>query len=78
MSPDYSFRSFGECMFFGVEYDLLIFIIGFYSIVDLIFGNTFASILATFVMDRLLVFIRQKFGKKNVKEKTLIDDRFLM
>ena len=65
-------------MLMGIEYDLLIFLILFYACVDLLFGNTFASIISTYIVDRMIKGIRYHWGKLNVARKTLIDDRFLL
>jgi len=63
-------------LFLGVEYDLLLFNILVYSVVDLA-SNTPISILVTFMVDKLLLIVRTWWGQKNLSTKTLVDSRFL-
>lgn len=65
-------------MFLGVEHDLLLFNIFFYCTVDLIFKNTFVSLITTWIVDEVLKQIRSYFGESNISKKALVDTRFLL
>lgn len=69
-------KELAKVLLSGVEYDLLLFDILVYSIVDLA-GNTTISLLVTFVVGKALKIIRAWRGQKNLSNKTLVDGRFL-
>ena len=62
----------------GHEFSLLLFDISIYLMWDLIFENTFVAIFMTYISDKLIAWIRASWGEKNISQKTLIDDRFLV
>ncbi len=78
LMTDTSSRGFADVLFFGVEYDLFMFDFLLYQLVDILTANTFASVLITFAVDRIICAVRSFFGKENVSRKTLIDPRFLL
>jgi len=61
-----------------VEYDLLVWDMLFYIMTDYIFENTVVSILATYIMDWFVVWIRRRFGTSNLADQAAIDQRFLL
>jgi len=69
-------KELAQVLLCGVEYDLLLFEILLYSVVDLA-GNTPVSLLVTFIVGKLLKIIRAQWGQKNLSNKTLVDGRFL-
>ena len=72
--PSYEFK---RVFLMGIEYDLTLLLILWYSAMDLAFGNTFVSILMTYLLNRLVHAARFHWGKVNLSRKTLIDYRFL-
>jgi len=70
-------NAFGNVLFLGCEYDLLLFDILVYSLVDLA-QNTTISILVTFLVGKIVSIVRSWWGKKNLSRKTLVDSRFLI
>ena len=75
--PDPHFQ-YCRLLFLGRETDLLLFNILTYSVVDLWFSNTAASILITYLLNFAITWFRQSLGQANIAKKTLIDERFLI
>jgi len=71
-------NNFLRVVFLGIETDLWIHNVLTFNIFDLTVGNTSVSILMTYLMHLLLVWLRGAFGQANVANKTLVDDRFLI
>jgi meckelin len=65
-------------LFYGQEYTLLIFFILLYSIVDAAGGNTPTAVLVTFFVHRAIEIARAMLGQRNIANKTLVDNRFLL
>ena len=61
----------------GVEFDLLIHDILTYNLASMVFNNVGMSIFLTYAMHLLRTSIRSWFGKRNLSNKSLIDQRFL-
>lgn len=61
----------------GVEFDLLIHDILTYNLASMVFNNVGISIFLTYAMHLLRTSIRSWFGKRNLSNKSLIDQRFL-
>ena len=74
---DADFR-FTETLFLGVELDLLLFNILTFAVTDLMYDNTMASIVTTYLAELLVITVRQELGQANLASKTLVDDRFLV
>jgi len=70
--------SVAKLLFLGLEYDLLLFDILLYSLVDLSGNNTLVSILVTFLVDRFFKILREWGGRRNISRKCLVDERFLI
>ena len=75
--PDRDFQ-YCRLLFLGRETDLLLFNILTYSVVDLWFNSTAASILITYLLNLAITWFRQALGQANIAKKTLIDERFLL
>ena len=75
--PDRDFQ-YCRLLFLGRETDLLLFNILTYSVVDLWFNSTAASILITYLLNLAITWFRQALGQANITKKTLIDERFLL
>lgn len=61
----------------GAEYDVMLFLILLYSLVDL-HRNTLLSAGVTFLVDYIITGIRAWGGKHNLSQKCLVDDKFLI
>ena len=75
--PDRDFQ-YCRLLFLGRETDLLLFNILTYSVVDLWFNNTAASIIIAYLLNLAITWCRQALGQANIARKTLIDERFLL
>jgi hypothetical protein len=62
----------------GIDRDWIILTSLFYAVLDLMFSNTFVSILVTYVGNRLVLSIRAYFAEINIGAKTLVDEKFLV
>ena len=69
--------AFKRVLLMGIEHDFVIFLALFYACMDLLFSNTYVSIICTYVINRLLMFMRSHWGKINLSLKTLVDEQFL-
>ncbi|KRX07370.1 hypothetical protein PPERSA_06985 [Pseudocohnilembus persalinus] len=58
--------------FSGIEFKLLIFNIYCYNFFDILFDSTLISIVATFILDKILTYKRAQWGEDNLSKKTLI------
>lgn len=77
MHPDnYGFLS-STFLGVGVEIDLLIHDILTYNAANMVFNNVGTSLIITYAVHLARTFLRSWFGKKNLSDKALIDDRFL-
>ena len=70
-------------LFYGNELSLVIFEILCFLTFDLAFsgsfvGSYFISAAITFIIYRTLSLVRRSLGQRNLSQKTLIDDRFLI
>ena len=80
---DKSCESISSILFYGNELSLVIFEILCFLTFDLAFsgsfvGSYFISAAITFIIYRTLSLIRRSLGQRNLSQKTLIDDRFLI
>jgi hypothetical protein len=50
----------------------------FYAVLDLLFSNTFVSILVVYAANRLVAMVRSYFAGINISAKTLVDEKFLV
>ncbi len=62
----------------GIDRDWIILTTLFYAVLDIMFSNTFVSILVTYVGNRLVLSIRAYFAEINIGAKTLVDEKFLV
>jgi meckelin len=63
--------------FRGAEWDLVLWNILVYCLVDHFTSNHVYAALTTYLLDLVLVVVRTEWGANNVAAKTLVDDRFL-
>ncbi|XP_061531244.1 meckelin-like [Phycodurus eques] len=71
-------HSFGDVLFYGNEGTLLIFDTLFFCVVDLASQNFVLAAVLTYVQQMVFERIRIFFGRRNLVNKTLVDDRFLI
>ena len=76
----YRDRSFGfqSTMFYGNELSLMMMDILFYLMWDLVTKNTFVAIFLCYLSNKCIEFLRTSFGERNIAQKALIDDAFLV
>ncbi|XP_072101178.1 meckelin [Mobula birostris] len=70
--------SFTDVLYYGNEGTLLIFDTLFFCIVDLAAQNFILASFLTYIQQKVFQFIRNAMGRKNLAEKALIDERFLL
>ncbi|XP_012554486.2 meckelin isoform X1 [Hydra vulgaris] len=72
-------RVFTEVLLYGQEWNLLLFTLLFYLVVDWLSGyNTILAVVLSYFIDSAIVSVRHTFGKKNLARKTMVDQRFLI
>ena len=76
------YNSFTKTLFLGVEFDLMLFNILTWAVVDLWAGddtghNHVLAAFITYLSNALIIYIRQELGQRNLHSKTMIDERFL-
>jgi len=73
--PNYGFQN---TLFYGNEFALIIMDIVIYLMWDLILKNTMIALFLSYLTNKLLAKIRVFFGERNIAQKALIDDAFLI
>ncbi|CAG6015490.1 unnamed protein product [Menidia menidia] len=71
-------HSFSDVLFYGNEATLLIFDTLFFCVVDLGSQSFVLAAVLTYVQQMIFGFIRNTLGRKNLANKTLVDQRFLI
>uniref|UniRef100_A0A3B3XH50 Transmembrane protein 67 n=1 Tax=Poecilia mexicana TaxID=48701 RepID=A0A3B3XH50_9TELE len=71
-------HSFSNVLFYGNEATLLIFDILFFCVVDLGSQNFVLAAVLTYLQQMIFRFIRNTLGRRNLANKTLVDQRFLI
>ncbi|XP_038146935.1 meckelin isoform X1 [Cyprinodon tularosa] len=71
-------HSFSNVLFYGNEATLLIFDTLFFCVVDLGSQNFVLAAVLTYVQQMIFRFIRNTLGRRNLANKTLVDQRFLI
>ncbi|KAM9805983.1 meckelin isoform 3-T3 [Syngnathus typhle] len=71
-------HSFADVLFYGNEGTLLIFDMLFFCVVDLASQNFVLAAVLTYLQQMIFERIRNSFGRRNLVNKTLVDDRFLI
>ncbi|EGR34301.1 transmembrane protein isoform cra_b, putative [Ichthyophthirius multifiliis] len=73
--PDMEYKSIFYC---GNEWNILLFEMITYLFYDYLTKSTLQAIFITYVFSKFFSFIRDYFGKRNISEKTMVDERFLI
>ncbi|KAM9310306.1 meckelin [Pholidichthys leucotaenia] len=71
-------HSFSDVLFYGNEATLLIFDTLFFCVVDLGSQSFVLAAVLTYLQQAIFCFIRNVLGRKNLVNKTLVDERFLI
>ncbi|XP_054637503.1 meckelin-like isoform X1 [Dunckerocampus dactyliophorus] len=71
-------HSFSDVLYYGNEGTLLIFDTLFFCVVDLVSQSFVLAAVLTYVQQMIFERIRNALGRKNLVNKTLVDDRFLI
>ncbi|XP_041798443.1 meckelin [Chelmon rostratus] len=71
-------HSFSDVLFYGNEATLLIFDTLFFCVVDLGAQSFVLAAVLTYMQQMIFRLIRNTLGRKNLKNKTLVDERFLI
>ncbi|TKS82024.1 Meckelin Meckel syndrome type 3 protein [Collichthys lucidus] len=71
-------HSFSDLLYYGNEATLLIFDTLFFCVVDLGSQNFVLASVLTYVQQMIFRLIRNTLGRKNLVNKTLVDERFLI
>jgi hypothetical protein len=72
-SPNYE-----EFLYCYLDYDIVIVEILWWFFFDKILGNPMIAVALTYLVERLLRYIRGKWGEKNISKKTKVDQAFLI
>ena len=75
--PSESF-TYIQVLAIGREMDLLMLNVISYCAFDIWFGNTMTSMLLCFLLDNLIMKLREHFGQRTISKNTLVDERFLI
>ena len=70
--------SYIKVLAIGREMDLLLLNVISYCAFDLWFGNTMTSLLLCYLLDTLIMKLREHFGQQTISKHTLVDERFLI
>jgi len=72
-------RSFTSILLYGQEWSLLLFNLLLFLIVDWLSGwNAILAGFIAYMAEIIITSVRDSFGKKNLAEKTMVDERFLI
>ncbi|XP_046906171.1 meckelin [Hypomesus transpacificus] len=71
-------HSFSDMLFYGNEATLLIFDTLFFCVVDLGAQSFTLAAVLTYLQQMIICLIRNAFGRRNLANKTLVDQRFLI
>jgi len=71
-------NAFGGILFYGNELSLFMLQVMIFTVIDLRAKSATFSGAITYLVMRLLSFVRDQWGKDNLSKKALIDRRFLI
>ena len=69
---------FKRLLLAGRGFDLMLLTILTYALLDMATGNTYIAIFAAYAVDLLIGLLRRELATRNIANKTLLDDRFLL
>ena len=72
-------RSFTSILLYGQEWSFLLFNLLLFLITDWASGwNSIVAGFVAYLVDIVLVAVRDSLGRKNLADKTMVDERFLI
>jgi meckelin len=71
-------NAFSRVLFYGIEYQLLVFDILMFTAFDAETGSFASAAFLTWLIGSLVDFARATLGEANISRKSLIDNRFLI
>jgi hypothetical protein len=71
-------RAFCRTLLCGAELGFLTLYILLYNIIDIYTTTDYGPMLAVFLIDRMLMFIRNHFVQRNIAQKTFLESKFLL
>ena len=71
-------RSFNSVLLYGNEWTLMFFDLMMFALVDSIAEDFVLAGVITYLFTKVLIIVRDKFGRNNLTRKTLVDERFLI
>ncbi|XP_071443264.1 meckelin [Hetaerina americana] len=71
-------HSFDQVLLYGNEITLTTFNLLTFMFIDALFLDYTIAAISTIVIDKVIIWIRSTIGKKNISQKGLIDERFLI
>lgn len=71
-------KGYTKLLLHGIEFHILCAYMALFSYIDNSSGSALTAAAAIWIIDVLLVAIRQHFGTVNVSNKTLLDSKFLI
>lgn len=71
-------HKFTRVLFLGIETELVVLNVLTFAISDMWFQNSVTSGLLTYLLEKGLSHFRSHFGKVNMADKTMVDERFLI
>ncbi|DBA02416.1 TPA: hypothetical protein N0F65_007235 [Lagenidium giganteum] len=75
--PDTDMR-FTRTILCGIENDLMLLDVLCFGVFDLWFQNHASSALATYLLEKVIVGLRSRYGSQSIARNTLVDARFLI
>ena len=70
--------SFNSVLLYGHEWTLMLFDLLMFAFVDSLAQDFVLDGVVTYLVAKILIIFRNKFGRKNVTIKTIVDERFLI
>ena len=71
-------RSLNSVLLYGHEWTLMLFDLLTFAFVDSLAQDFVLAGVVTYLVAKILIIFRNKFGRKNITIKTLVDERFLI
>lgn len=73
-----NFPAFERHLYCHLDYDMMILIICFINLIDSRLNNPVLAICLSYLIERILRYLRNFLGERNIVAKTFVDDRFLL
>jgi len=73
-----SWPSFTSTMYCALDYQLVILYILVFSLFDRVTGSSIVAVFIVYLVEKALWKLRGYLGERNLAQKTLIDERFLI